>query len=89
MTAPLRFFTGECISPDFNLCDYAFGFDWIEFGDRYFRCPNYLLYESCWDISKRLCSNVDRDDLRSKKFCNFIYSNGNGVHPYRDDFFER
>ena len=29
------FFTGECIVPDFNICDYAIGFDNITFGDRY------------------------------------------------------
>ena len=27
------FYTGECIVPDFNVCDYAMGFDWIYFGD--------------------------------------------------------
>ena len=33
------FYTGECITPDFNLCDYAMAFDRISFGDRYLRMP--------------------------------------------------
>ena len=36
------FYTGENISPDMNECDYAIGFDYACFGDRYFRFP--LLY---------------------------------------------
>ena len=33
------FFAGEEIVPDFNLFDYAIGFDDIIFGDRYIRIP--------------------------------------------------
>jgi len=36
------FYTGECQTPDFNLFDYAVGFDHMSFGDRYFRYPFYL-----------------------------------------------
>ncbi len=32
-------FTGENLVPDFNLCDYALGFHYLEFGDRYMRFP--------------------------------------------------
>ena len=35
------FYTGENVCPDFNACDYAVGFEWLEFGDRYLRLPNY------------------------------------------------
>ena len=34
------FYTGENILPNFNECDYALGFDYLEFGDRYFH-KNY------------------------------------------------
>ena len=37
------FYTGENQSADFNLYDYAIGFDRMEFGDRYFRLPIYYL----------------------------------------------
>ena len=31
--------TGENIRPDFNITDYAIGFDFINFDDRYLRWP--------------------------------------------------
>src|SRR3989344_2414293 len=37
------FYTGENISPNFNLCDYALGYDYMTFGDRYYRMPLYLV----------------------------------------------
>ena len=40
------FFTGECITPDFNECDYAIGFDRLTFGDRYARIPLYNILQS-------------------------------------------
>lgn len=39
------FYTGENITPDFNACDYAIGFDWLDFGDRYLRFPLYYHYD--------------------------------------------
>lgn len=39
------FYTGECVSPDFNDCDYAIGFDRLSFSDRYARIPIYRLFE--------------------------------------------
>ncbi|MGY5450943.1 glycosyltransferase family 10 domain-containing protein [Agarivorans sp. MS3-6] len=82
------FFTGENVIPDFNLCDYAFGYSWIEFGDRYYRCPNYQLYDQYKDLLNRK-SSVQADNIleyEKPKFCNFIYTNGDG-HPIRDEFF--
>ena len=38
------FYTGECVVPNFNECDYAIGFDRISFGDRYIRVPIYILH---------------------------------------------
>lgn len=31
------FWAGENVRPDFNICDYALGWDYMEFGDRYIR----------------------------------------------------
>ena len=63
------FFTGENVLPNFNECDYATGFDYIDFGDRYFR-KNYIVPDK--NIQDR--SKVS-DDFFNRKFCNFIYSN--------------
>jgi alpha(1,3/1,4) fucosyltransferase len=78
------FFTTENVRPDFNLCDYAFGFDWLTLQDRHYRCPNYQLYDEFKDIARRQRSAAG---IATKtKFCNFIYTNGD-AHPIRDRFF--
>ena len=38
-------FTGENLVPDFNLCDYALGFHYIDFEDRYMRFPLFVYYQ--------------------------------------------
>lgn len=74
------FYTGENITPDFNLCDYACGFDHINFDDRYFRLPLY-----------QLCTNTEKFSLpkppQKTKFCNFLYSNGRNAASERELFF--
>lgn len=80
-------FTGENICPDFNVYDYAIGFDHLQFGDRYMRLPLYCFYP---DFDK-LCSGdtnpVDYAHLTNRKFCCFVVSNGNGSNPIRTEFF--
>lgn len=39
------FFTGECITPNFNECDYAIAFDRLQFSDRYLRVPLYNIFQ--------------------------------------------
>ena len=65
------FFTGENVLPNFNECDYASGFDYIDFGDRYFR-KNYQI------PNRNICDRTIVDDSYfNRRFCNFIYSNSN------------
>lgn len=79
-------FIGENVRPDFNLCDYAFSYDWLDFSDRHFRAPNFMLYPQWQDLLDREASTIV--NLNSKPdFCNFIYTNGNG-HPNRVNFFD-
>lgn len=33
----------ENLVPDFNICDYAIGFHYLDFEDHYFRFPLYLV----------------------------------------------
>ena len=82
------FYTGECQTPDFNLVDYALGFDRIEFGDRYCRLPIYLLYGE--DLLREA---IERNGMRSnpqyrERFCSFIYSNPN-ADSVRTEFFNQ
>lgn len=80
------FFTGECQTPDFNLCDYAIGFDYLDYGDRYLRYPLYLFYRKAMMqmLEKHLISD---DEIAAKKdFCAFVYSNGRAAEQ-RTTFF--
>ena len=84
------FYTGENLTPNFNSCDYALGFDWLTFGDRYFRLPYYYFRENskCFKICLEN-KQFQPEDLKQKDaFCNFIYSNGK-AHQIRTDFFHR
>lgn len=70
------FMDGEPILPNFNDCDYAIGYAYFEFGDRYFRAATILASS----IGKEIPPTIqDRscitDDLADRRFCNFIYSN--------------
>lgn len=78
------FYTGENISPNFNLCDYAFGYDYISFLDRYYRMPIYLVTNFYSDAELELAGGTDftrqrpftMQDLAQKTgFCSFVYSN--------------
>ena len=70
------YFTGECIVPNFNECDYAIGFDRMAFGDRYVRIPLYNFlkykpkYQSLFDREA-----VTIDDVKGRGFCSFVVSN--------------
>ena len=76
------FFTGEDIIPNFNECDYALGFDYLNFGERY-------LQYNCYYV--KLQKNKISKDLLHRKFCNFLYSNasnGSGA-IIRQEFFKK
>lgn len=78
--------TGENYCPDFNACDYAISFEYLDYGDRHLRLPLYMLYSNVDALKDR--SPVTAEQLRARKnFGNFIYSNGN-ADPYRDQFFK-
>lgn len=73
-------FTGEPLSPDFNVFDYAIGFDYITFPDadgnnRFFRYPLcFSRYTQLREHIQGLSYEKAKDVLSRKKyFCNFIY----------------
>ena len=71
------FFTGECVTPNFDLCDYAIGFDNIRFGDRYFRFPLYKLFQYRKDLERAV--ELDRSSIKKEGFCSFVVSNDSGM----------
>ncbi|HOY32863.1 MAG TPA: glycosyltransferase family 10 [Bacteroidales bacterium] len=78
------FFTGENLVPDFNFCDYAIGFHFIDFEDRYLRLPLSVIRGSYKNIADK---KIDREKALNRKFCNFVYSNQGNAHPIRNKFF--
>lgn len=81
------FYTGENIIPDFNYCDYAFGYHHINFENRYFRLPLYLLYKDIIDLVNFKHLIDSNEIIQKNRFCNFIYSNSNG--KLRNEFFDK
>lgn len=78
-------FIGENISPDFNLCDYALGFDYIQFADRYMRLPLYCTYDCFASLAQR--SLPSDEMLLDRKFCSMVVSNNRHASPHRERFF--
>lgn len=85
------FYTGENLCPDFNICDYAIGFEWMDFGDRYYRLPNYYATEFFLPKVEQMLQkhhlSADKDYV-GRKFCSFVVSNPAGS-PIRREAFER
>lgn len=70
-------YTGENIVPNFNVYDYAIGFDHIEFEDRYLRLPLWQIYADFNpDYVPSEIKNMTREEKLNRKFCNFVYTNG-------------
>ncbi|MDR1718588.1 MAG: glycosyltransferase [Dysgonamonadaceae bacterium] len=81
------YFTGENNVPDFNLCDYALGFHFLEFGDRYLRFPVYLLDKEVQRLE--LERQIDPANALNRKFCNFVYTNNKLSDPIREICFRK
>lgn len=75
------FYSGENFCPDFNLYDYAIGFENMSYGDRYVYGPNYILnprYSD--DVEKMLVKHTKQSIIEKEKtdFCSFVVSNALG-----------
>lgn len=78
------FNTGENVTPNFNLCDYGIGIDYLTFGDRYYRLPPFFTatfyskkdIELAKEIDLENPKKVTKEDLKKRtEFCSFVYSN--------------
>lgn len=81
-------FCGEAFAPDFNLFDYAIGFDHLNYNDRYFRMHtcNFFSFEFAYGSLEKSEQDIDRVLKMDRRFCNFIYSNGRS-NPMRQEMF--
>jgi len=68
-------YEGENLSPDFNLYDYALGFPYISFDDRYLRLPHYVLYPEACKKALNKHSLSENEYAKHTKFCNYVISN--------------
>jgi alpha(1,3/1,4) fucosyltransferase len=79
------FYTGENWGkPNFNLSDYALGFDYLSLDDRYLRFPHYFLYPEDYMLAKNKHLITEKAIEEKVSFCNFIYSN---PQPYARKLF--
>jgi alpha(1,3/1,4) fucosyltransferase len=84
------FYTGEQVSPDFDIVDYAIGFDNIIFNDRYVRFPLFALKYSPSELRniETRYNELSLDEFIKRDFCSFVYSNAKPTSP-RDLFFDK
>ena len=93
------FYSCENRFPDFNICDYALAHSHLQFDDRHFRMPYYMLDRAFGDTVEapdapcrefEQMSNVctlEKGAALNRKFCCFLSSSG-WADPVRDSFFE-
>lgn len=86
---PRILFVGEALCPDFNVYDYAIGFDRISFGDRYLRYPLCLADKEILELALHKHERSEEDFTRREKFCSFVVSSGGGVDDIRNWFFDK
>lgn len=82
------FITGENVTPNFNITDYAIGFDHLSFADRYKRIPLYRFYANAYNS---LCSTrPDPESILNSKsrFCSYVMSNTKNSAPERTSIYE-
>lgn len=84
------YYTGECITPDFNVYDYCIGYDDMEFGDRYIRIPYYLMIMKYEPTFLPLKTKHLRDDISNPRegFCGWVCSNGRWANNIRDRIYD-
>lgn len=82
------FYTGENVVPNFNYCDYAFGFHHLTFEDRYMRLPLWCTYKKeIKDVQNR--KTLSRAKALNRKFCARVVSNKKISDGFREVFFEK
>ncbi|RDU53050.1 alpha-1,3-fucosyl transferase [Helicobacter sp. MIT 00-7814] len=83
------FYTAENLRADFNFCDYAISFDYLNFEDRHLRYPYYLFTQSFREVAKSEQNGIYSygKEACERKFCSFVVSNGK-ADSIREDFFE-
>jgi hypothetical protein len=80
---------GECVSPNFNISDYALTFDQLEFGDRYHWFPLIKIYETAYANLARPRLATDTVLAQNRDFCAYVMSNTSNSAPERIEIFDK
>lgn len=91
-SCPRVFITGENFSPDFNCFDYTITFDPLQYNDRHFYAP-YFLLDPCtrnYFLSPGAQDRQPKEELLAQKdlFCDFIFTH-DSVTDIRRRLFEK
>jgi len=72
------FYTGENVCPDFNLCDYGIGFEYMDYGERYLKFPQFCLpqYQADYEAMKTKHLNAEMIARTKTDFCSMVVSSG-------------
>lgn len=91
-TCPRILYAGENYSPDFNCYDYSITYDPLEYGDRHFFAPYFLIdpYAQHIFMQKGLPKLPSKQDLLAQKdlFCDFIFSHASPT-GMRESLYEK
>ena len=83
------FVCGECVSPNFNLSDYALTYDQITFGDRYQWFPLIKLYQEAYANLQQPRTSPETILAQNRDFCAYVMSNTSNSAPERIEVFEK
>ena len=70
------FLSGENTMPDFNKCDYAATFSYINFSDRHFRY-DFGFSRGLYKAARERKNTILPKEMATRRFCNFLYGNDN------------
>ena len=82
------FVCGECVSPNFNISDYALAFDRMQFGDRNHWFPLIKLYTDAYVVLKSPRTPAEEIIKKKSGFCAYVMSNTKNSSDERVQIFE-
>jgi alpha(1,3/1,4) fucosyltransferase len=82
------FVTGENVTPNFAISDYALAFDKLSFGDRYLWHPLIKLYREAYATLTRPRPAADQVLAGKDSFCAYVMSNTTDSAPERERIFD-
>lgn len=83
------FVSGECVSPDFNISDYALSFERMTYSDRYYWLPLIRLYPTAYEALKRRRIPFQEILEQRRDFCCYVMSNTKNSAADRTEIFEK